>query len=164
MTKFATNSRARLRGARDENRPQLKEKTKRRARVGAPGELPDFQKLRKIGTGKVRAKEATKAQGFQLRTSKRAESRAAFDKALDARRKIKEEERLERERIEKEKEVEERKALVHKPTAIRGRTPPPEIQRSDKTFTQPESPQFRTSARLRARKEKKNAVSDMEEY
>ena len=34
--KFATNSRARLRGARDENRPQLKEKTKRRARVGAP--------------------------------------------------------------------------------------------------------------------------------
>jgi len=303
--KFATNSRARLRGARDENRPQLKEKTKRRARVGAPrlataargefhqkpepeqfdnefkakpapkfgqpstsgrsssmasgrrvtqiepfsfdsrprtrsrinesnasmlttkeapahnpGELPDYQKLRKMGTGKVQAKETTKAQGFQFRTTKRAEfkpkpteqmtftarrltsdqsmrkallghtikevakrectvpespglnsksrakSRAAFDRALDARRKIEEEEQLERERIEKEKDdqrlIEERRALVHKPTAIRGQTPPPEIQPADKTFTQPESPQFRTSARLRARQNKKNGVSDME--
>jgi hypothetical protein len=29
--------------------------------------------MRKIGTGKVQAKEATKAQGFQFRTSERAE-------------------------------------------------------------------------------------------
>jgi hypothetical protein len=29
--------------------------------------------LRKIGTGKVQAKETTRAQGFQFRTSKRAE-------------------------------------------------------------------------------------------
>jgi hypothetical protein len=116
-----------------------------------------------------------------LNSKARAKSRAAFDKALDARRKIEEEEQLERERIEKEKDdqllVEERKALVHKPTAIRGQTPPPEIQLSDKTFTQvkffkksqiliefqPESPQFRTSARLRARQDKKNGVSDMEQ-
>lgn len=306
--KFATNSRARLRGSRDENRPQLKEKSKRRARVGAPrlqtaarrefhpkpqpeqfdnefkakpapkfdkpstsaslrsnsslaggrrvtqiepfsfdsrprprsrvnesnasmqttkeapahnpGELPDYQKLRKIGTSKFQAKETTRAQGFQFHTSERAEikpkpteqltfsarrltsdesmrkallghtvksvakrectvpespglnskirakSRAAFDEALDARRKIEEEEQLERERIEKEEDdkrlIEERKALVHKPTAIRGQTPPPEIQLSDKTFTNPESPQFRTSARLRARQNKKNGESAME--
>jgi hypothetical protein len=74
-----------------------------------------------------------------LNSKARAKSRAAFDKALDARRKIDDEERLERERIEKEKDdqrlVEERKALVHKPTAFRGITPTPEIQLYDKKIT-----------------------------
>lgn len=37
------------------------------------GELPDYQKLRKIGTGKVKAKEKTRPEAFEFRTSKRAE-------------------------------------------------------------------------------------------
>ena len=75
-----------------------------------------------------------------MNSKSRAKSRAAFDKALEARRKIEEDEKLEQERIRKELDderlIEERKALVHKPTAIRGLTPPPELKLADKTLTE----------------------------
>lgn len=37
------------------------------------GELPDYQKLRKIGTGKDKPKEKTLPKAFEFHTSKRAE-------------------------------------------------------------------------------------------
>ena len=41
--------------------------------IASLGELPDYQKLRKIGAGKVEAKEVTRAEEFKFRTTKRAE-------------------------------------------------------------------------------------------
>ncbi|CBY37145.1 unnamed protein product [Oikopleura dioica] len=71
--KFATNSRARLRGSRDENRPQLKEKSKRRARVGAP-------RLQTAARGEFHPKPQPEQFDNEFKAKPSPQVRQAFDK------------------------------------------------------------------------------------